>query len=1249
METIAQIDIEAVDEQTVPLAIVIENGQQRFFSMTNKKPRLSISVMSNNNQVIKLRCKVLWGVEGLHNTYDIGYVELDLNSGDKKRIYKPLRVGLKPNGYTHFSFQVTAFSSKQTDSQNFALELKSNEEQKVRPFKLLDITSIKAKMIKAGLYSGTPSKQPNQTGSMIIYHMLKMLDKKPKDRLMPLGTLPMYNVYTTDFDRKIIYQKLTLGSHEFSHLHSVAKPIINERFTVTSAVVQLPTGEALIGAGSSSDLVVNNRGIYIINHRQRTGYLVAVLPIYLKKHTMKLIDGVLYVFGGYKDAETTLSKRVYSYNLKSQLWGDMKELSAGSLLLAVGNSEVLIGVGVTSGPFYYFDLSKKLNWEKKDLAESVPQYTFIQTIFENNKEAFFVARGVNAKTIFVLRLNFTELEMTLVKTWEVKDHNIDVNIMANGQLYFANKDKNKLHFFNISDLIDEKITELVLGTYSCNIMSQCLQDSGVLGSRDPSIFVTNRYNFADYPFDGFYMQSCNNLMWYGDRKLFKSVAYDFNLHIQNSNASDNEDLSNLAICAIDDGTLMMVYGGTNDLYQKCSLVTGSGKIGLEAPLSNRKMAHLISHGESVYYIGGYNQKDEAINSVEIFDCLKGSWTRNMPISITLGACKSAVIGHKICIFFRDANCSKLLIKNLDTLEEDVQVIKNLETAEIPSVNLFATKKILIIVKTVFDGKNLITDITYYDIYTKETSSINLTTSTEIKDIRESSNEIRLLSHDRAAHKLLMSKIDLINRVDDVGKISKGFDVIQEIELSSDVSTEKGFKLFLSSAERTKMDKFFYYRYNKFKGIDDVHKKIALFADGDVFLYNTNLNNVEKLKGGRLVNKLSSFSFVQDGRVINCGGQDSRGAASDEIWVYNYFTQKWQICASRLSTPRYNHKSIIKDGKLLILGGYDNQNQPIHKNEFILLNNMKVYEFTPFNTPRAEFGLLAMGERVIALQGYDGTKNIPSFEYYSDDENRWIEVDNPNIGFKLRAITAVKFNYKTIMVIGGIHDDGTPNFKWRAIPLYNLFNKLSSMESNHKFLSTESFGSDIFKANSKLFIIGGNTEQVTQKYKLNPDGLDAQQNNINGKVAKPIAKLGFLKGYSNVNACYIDIKTNIDSYDLQHNPDFDKLYMFRTLPIKQIIRLNLKNYKWQELKFPDKLELQEHAIAKTLPNGDIFYGGGMRSVDSTYSNTCYILTPQDNTLVCKLIPPMFQKRYTFSVAYLEGYIYIIGGRFSGSVS
>lgn len=1248
METTAEIHIELIDKQKLPLTIVVDYNKNQYMSYTSTKPKLTLLSRTINKKNIDLQCRIILGVPGFHNVYDLGCITIDIYDKKKEPLYKAFQIDYQTKGYYHLSFNVIPqFFIQNKKSKEFT-EIYYKEEEPEK-FKILDINQIRDRLKENSLYPKSLGKDVKQNGALVLFHMLKKMNKQFKHDLVNSNKLVIHNIGIGDYDRKIIYETLTLDCHEISTIRSIMKPIINERFTLYSASVSLPTGEVLVSGGCSSDCVINNRGIYVINHKQKIGYIVAVLPIYLKKHTMKLIDGILYVLSGFKDGETIPNRRVYGYNLKTQIWSDMKDLSSSLLLSATGNANYLIAVSNTFGPFYCFDLNKKLNWEKKELSETIPQYTFIQMIKETDDDAFYIAKGPGTQNIYVLRLDFNLLEMQLIRNIESDEYNIEMNFIAHGNIYFTNAEFKKLHFVEINSLIDKKLANLDIKTFSMNLMNDNLRKIPFFDHTSPAICVKNTYDFSMYPNNGFYMQSGDHLCWYGDRKIFKSVTYEYNIHTQNTNTYDIVSMNNLSICSIEDGTLMILYSEYDDLHNKCCLVTTLGKISVEAPYSKRKAPTLVSNKEFVYMIGGFDNDNQSYNYIEVFDCLKGSWTQKIYLKTRVGISKCVIADNKMFILHLVDQINKVIILDLNNFEEEYISIDELEKLDINAVNIFAIKQIVMITHSVIADTSVSTDVILLENMYNIKVAAKMTYNRELKDIKVSKTEIRLLAYDHELNKIIMNSAPLTGQVEDIAVLLKEPKMIQETDMPNDFPINRRFKLFLSNAESIKFDKFYYYRYNKFRGIDDTHKKIIIFAENEVFLYNTNLNNVERLKSSRFIYKNSSISFLRDGRIIACGGLNIDNNITDEIWIYNYFLQKWKKSSAKLLKPRHSHKTLIVGSKLLVLGGYDAFNNPISYNEYVCLKHMRSYEFKPFNTPRAEFGLVAMGERILAIQGSDGSKVLSCLEYYSDFDNKWVKINNPNIGFKLKGFTAVKYNFRTVMIIGGINEKGKSNFKWRAVTLFNIYNNQKAIKSNHKVLSTNCENGNVIKANGELFIIGGNKENQCQRYKLLEEGLEAQQTSDHSLVSKQVVKLNFLRNYSDIHACYVDIKTNIDSADIQHNPDFDKLYLFRTIPLNKVIRLNLKTYQWQELEFPANFELQEHAIAKTLPNGDIFYGGGMKSLESTYSNTCYILKPCGDTLICKPIPPMFQKRYTFAVTYLDGYIYIIGGRFSGSVS
>jgi len=106
----------------------------------------------------------------------------------------------------------------------------------------------------------------------------------------------------------------------------------------------------------------------------------------------------------------------------------------------------------------------------------------------------------------------------------------------------------------------------------------------------------------------------------------------------------------------------------------------------------------------------------------------------------------------------------------------------------------------------------------------------------------------------------------------------------------------------------------------------------------------------------------------------------------------------------------------------------------------------------------------------------------------------------------------------------------------------------------------------------------------------------------------------------------------------------KLYIFGDDGTPRIIEFDYEREDFRELEVPHNLLLYGYSMAQGLPNGSVILTGGINKFLNTIVPTAFWYEPVTNT--ARTLPNMDQPRYTHSMAYMDGQVYVIGGRYYG---
>ena len=138
--------------------------------------------------------------------------------------------------------------------------------------------------------------------------------------------------------------------------------------------------------------------------------------------------------------------------------------------------------------------------------------------------------------------------------------------------------------------------------------------------------------------------------------------------------------------------------------------------------------------------------------------------------------------------------------------------------------------------------------------------------------------------------------------------------------------------------QTDSNKFFLFGGSSDVTVEDVPYKLIL-SDGTYNWMKTRPNDVfPSSRTGHTVT-----AWKEDGRdekMVLFGGCDSANACANDVWLFTYSTERWEkmeITGNTMPKKRSKHSAFVRDDKLYVYGGLDNNDREKPLNDFYVLN------------------------------------------------------------------------------------------------------------------------------------------------------------------------------------------------------------------------------------------------------------------------------------------------------------------------
>ena len=220
------------------------------------------------------------------------------------------------------------------------------------------------------------------------------------------------------------------------------------------------------------------------------------------------------------------------------------------------------------------------------------------------------------------------------------------------------------------------------------------------------------------------------------------------------------------------------------------------------------------------------------------------------------------------------------------------------------------------------------------------------------------------------------------------------------------------------------------------------------------------------------------TLLPNGKILVIGGRDNNGFAITSAELYDPITGTWSLTGS-MHTPRADHTAILlNDGRVLVTGGQsvgDGLDNPIEKTaetydpmtgEWTAVEKMSTARFGHTATMLPNGSVLVVGGAGPAL---DGVYTVRS-EIFNPVTNKWRNVDSLNTprGFH----TAILLGNGNVLVAGGFTLPVDPLNRTSSAELYQASSNQWAITGDLNIPHNAGGSGGLLLGDGRAFIVGG---------------------------------------------------------------------------------------------------------------------------------------------------------------------------------
>lgn len=369
----------------------------------------------------------------------------------------------------------------------------------------------------------------------------------------------------------------------------------------------------------------------------------------------------------------------------------------------------------------------------------------------------------------------------------------------------------------------------------------------------------------------------------------------------------------------------------------------------------------------------------------------------------------------------------------------------------------------------------------------------------------------------------------------------------------------------------------------------------------------------------------------DGRMLIVGGEYKEGGklvATNKLQLYCSIKHRLTSFGA-MRYPRIGHSCIRLGNIVYVFGGRKGRSgELVAACESFDIRSGEWSEIGHLKTPRSKFAVDSFPGKIYIFGGEDELgKPIDNIEYYDISKGEFVQlVGESKLHKPLAGLGVVRTSSKSFLYFGGYSNDGL-NLE---VSTSTISTDCETLKAEVKYSMLYSHvSSGIARQEGKIYVLGGN-----------PLG------NCEILTSEGSHDFGF-KVKGSFNLVRKNNTLSQTSSFVHSNSNFNKLYIFGIDKMREIWRIDMSDLSWESLRVPEGLDFWDYSICVTLPDGRIVLNGGINAELKEIKKSCFIVTPGEDTVTFESAGDMIKARYTHTSVYLNGHVYVLGGRYFGN--
>ena len=220
-------------------------------------------------------------------------------------------------------------------------------------------------------------------------------------------------------------------------------------------------------------------------------------------------------------------------------------------------------------------------------------------------------------------------------------------------------------------------------------------------------------------------------------------------------------------------------------------------------------------------------------------------------------------------------------------------------------------------------------------------------------------------------------------------------------------------------------------------------------------------------------RTESSSFVWNDQILVTGGKDKSIEKLSLNAVQVHLSTHWETIPAELPARLYGHRSVVYNGHMIVIGGYDSGKQA-HSDSITKISLVPPYTRKILATMpegRYHHDVAIFGDKILIVggEGNSGKSALRSVIMYDITKNQF-HVLAP-LPYAVRQMATVKWDDDHVMIIGGMNSNGQ---RLNKVLMYNIKTQKSHELPNMKY---KRFGCVAAVVRDTVIVMGGVDERL----------------------------------------------------------------------------------------------------------------------------------------------------------------------------